>query len=56
MLQDELQENDREMMTVQGTGSLVTNVYLTGKIYASAPAPVLTARTKRSKTSAPALS
>ena len=32
-LQDELQENDREMMTVQGTGSLVTNVYLTGKIY-----------------------
>ncbi len=28
-----LQENDREMMTVQGTGSLVTNVYLTGKIY-----------------------
>lgn len=33
MLQDELQENDREMMTVQGTGSLVTNVYLTGKIY-----------------------
>ena len=33
LLQDELQENDREMMTVQGTGSLVTNVYLTGKIY-----------------------
>ncbi len=33
LLQDELQENDREMMTVQGTDSLVTNVYLTGKIY-----------------------
>lgn len=33
LLRDELQENDREMMTVQGTGSLVTNVYLTGKIY-----------------------
>lgn len=33
MLQDELQENDREMMTVQGTGNLVTNVYLTGRIY-----------------------
>lgn len=33
LLQDELQESDREMMTVQGTGSLVTNVYLTGKIY-----------------------
>lgn len=33
LLQDELQENDREMMTVQGTGSLVTNVYLTGKVY-----------------------
>lgn len=32
-LQDELQENEREMMTVQGTDSLVTNVYLTGKIY-----------------------
>ena len=28
-----LQENDREMLTVQGTGNLVTNVYLTGKIY-----------------------
>lgn len=32
-LQDGLQENDREMLTVQGTGNLVTNVYLTGKIY-----------------------
>lgn len=32
-LQDKLQENDREIMTVQGTGSLVTNVYLTGRIY-----------------------
>lgn len=32
-LQEELQENNREVMTVQGTGSLMTNVYLTGRIY-----------------------
>ncbi len=32
-LQDGLQENNREVMTVRGSDSLVTNVYLTGKIY-----------------------
>lgn len=32
-LREELRENDRKIMTVQGTGSLMTNVYLTGKIY-----------------------
>lgn len=32
-LHDDLEENGREIMTVQGMNSLMTNVYLTGKIY-----------------------
>lgn len=32
-MHDELEENDREVMTVRASGRLMTNVYLTGKIY-----------------------
>lgn len=32
-LRDEIEENSREVMTLQGAGSLVTNVYLAGRIY-----------------------
>lgn len=32
-MHDELEESDREVMTVRASGRLMTNVYLTGKIY-----------------------
>ena len=32
-LRNAIDEDNREVMTLQGTGNLVTNVYLTGKVY-----------------------